>query len=153
MRAHDYDGRQRLVIRRQILLESSMLFECQPLGIGPVPSVPARLLRQLEAIGAGVERKGLAGRGAVNAARVDSHRVGHFMGREGDRVVLYAALIAKHHPVIVRVLSRESSARVPRAASDRLRVEVDQNEVAVGQRSTGTTRTGTRAVCLTSSPA
>lgn len=113
MRAHDHDGRQRLVIRRQILLESSMLLECQPLGIGPVSSVPARLLRQLKTIGAGVERNGLAGRGALNASRVDSHRVGHLMGREGNRVVLYATLIAKHHPVIVRGLSRESSAHTP----------------------------------------
>lgn len=121
MRTHDHDGRQRLVIRRQILLESSMLLECQPLGIGPVSPVPARLLRQLETIGAGVERNGLAGRRAVNASRVDSHRVGHLMGREGDRVVLYAALIAKHHPVIVRGLSRESSAHAPPACSRQAR--------------------------------
>ena len=119
-----------------------MLLESQPLGIGPVPPVPTRLLRQLKTIGAGVERNGLAGRGAVDSSRVDGHRIGHLMGRQGDRVVLYAALITKHHPVIVRGLSRESSPRAPRDASGRLGVAVDQNEPAVGQRSTGSTRTG-----------
>ncbi len=91
-----------------------MLLECQPLRIGPLTAVPAGLLRQLETVCAGVERDGLAGRGAVDSSRVNRHRVGHFMGRERDRVVLHTALIANHHLVIVRGLSRESSAHAHR---------------------------------------
>ena len=102
MRANDHDGGDRLIRRRQVLFETSVLLERQPLQVSPMSAMATRLFRQLGAISSGVERNGLTRGGTIHATRVHRHRIGHFMRRKRDRIVLNAAIITNYHLSIVR---------------------------------------------------
>ena len=102
MRANDHDGGDRLIRRRQVLFKTSVLLERQPLQVSPMSAMATRLFRQLGAISSGVERNGLTRGGTIHATRVHRHRIGHFMRRKRDRIVLNAAIITNYHLSIVR---------------------------------------------------
>mgnify|MGYP004023678975 CR=1 FL=1 len=91
---------------RRLFFQLAVFLEREPLGVRPAPAMAGRLLRQLDTVGAGVERDRLANLGvAPHQARVEGHGVGHLMGGQRHRVVDNASLIAIAHHVIVRGLT------------------------------------------------
>ncbi len=101
----DPDRGDRLVISRQLRLETPVLLEGKPLPVGPVSSVAAGLLRELGTVGAGIEGHRLPGGRAFHDPRVDSHGDHHLMCRQRHRVVLHTTLVAKNHLPILRACS------------------------------------------------
>ena len=101
----DPDRGDRLVIFRQLHLETPVLLEREPLPVGPVSSVATGLLRELGTVDAGIDGHRLPGGRASYDSRVDRHGDGHLMGRQRHRVVLHTTLVAKNHLPILRACS------------------------------------------------
>ena len=101
----DPDRGDRLVISRQLHLETPVLLEREPLPVAPVSSVATGLLRELGTVGAGIDGHRLPGDRASHDPRVDRHGDGHLMCRQRHGVVLHTTLVAKNHPPILRACS------------------------------------------------
>ena len=102
MWSDDPDRGDRLVISRQLSLETPVLLEREPLPIGPASPMTTGLLRELGTIAAGIDGHRLPGGRASHDPRVDRHGDGHLMCRQRHRVVLHTTLVAKGHPPILR---------------------------------------------------